>query len=63
MKPYPALLAALLAAGALSAAPVPAPAPPSGPPGGKAVKAEAIIFAQQLGHWAVGRVAGGRGPR
>jgi hypothetical protein len=56
MKPYPALLAALLAAGALSAAPVPAPAPPSGPPGGKAVKAEAIIFAQQL-LYVVGQVA------
>jgi carboxyl-terminal processing protease len=48
MKSYPALLATLLAAGALSAAPVPAPAPPSGPPGGKALKAEAVAFAQQL---------------
>ena len=48
MKPYAALFAALLGAAALSAAPVPAPAPPSGPPGGKAVKAEAVAFAQQL---------------
>src|SRR5689334_19006952 len=48
MKPYAALFAALLGAAALSAAPVPAPAPSSGPPGGKAVKAEAVAFAQQL---------------